>query len=106
VLEMTPQRIRFLRKRLGLSQAQLGRLMNVHQTLISHWEKGARFPDKYQEEQLRHLYRSAQELGEEQQMKVEKMIGEGLFAGAMALLIGVGIAWLLDDDSKKKRHRS
>ena len=98
MLDMTPERIRFLRKRLGLSQAQLGQMMNVHQTLISHWEQGLRFPDDYQTEQLRHLYRSAQRLDEEQQKKVGTLLGAGLAAGALAFLIALGVALLSDGE--------
>jgi transcriptional regulator with XRE-family HTH domain len=98
MVEMTPERIRFLRKRLGLSQAQLGQMLNVHQTLISHWENDFRVPDEYQEEQLRHLYRSAQELDENKQKKLDELFAKGLVAGALAFLITVGIGLLTDDD--------
>ena len=99
-MEMTPERIRFLRKRLGLSQARLGELLNVHQTLISHWENGTRTPDTYQTEQLKHLYQSARRLDEKKQKKLDDLIGKGLMAGGLAFLITIGIGLLMDDDEE------
>lgn len=90
-VEITPERIRFLRKRLGLSQKQLGTLLNVHQTLVSHWEQGLRTPDEYQQEQLRHLYRSAQSINEKQHDRFSSLMAAGLVAGALAFLIGIAL---------------
>lgn len=97
-MEITPERIRYIRKRLGLSQEQLGKLLNVHQTLVSHWELGSREPDIYQREQLQHLYRSAQEIDETQHQQFDGLLKKGLVAGALALLIGVGIGLLAGSD--------
>lgn len=93
-VEITPERIRFLRKRLVLSQEQLGKLLNVHQTLVSHWEQGVRTPDQYQQEQLKHLYRSAQSISEKEHHKFTMLMTAGLLAGALAFLIGIGVAML------------
>ncbi len=97
-MRMTPRRIRYVRKRLGLSQAQLGRLLNVHQTLISHWEHGSRTPDEYQQEQLLHLYESVLKLDENGQQKFQTLVAQGLVAGALAFLIAVGIGLVAGDD--------
>lgn len=92
-IEMTAGRIRFLRKRLGLSQEQLGRLLNTHQTLISHWEQGTRHPDEYQVEQLGHLYSCAQRLDEAIHGEFARLLAQRQYAAALALLIMVGAGW-------------
>lgn len=45
---MSPEEIRALRERLGLSQTEFGQLLgNVHQNTVSRWEIGQRRPNKF-----------------------------------------------------------
>jgi len=40
-----PERIRAYRRRHGLTQAELGRILGIHQSVISSWETGRTQPD-------------------------------------------------------------
>lgn len=43
-MKWTAERVRDLRERLGLTQAQLGKRLNVRQATISDWELGKHAP--------------------------------------------------------------
>lgn len=51
---MTPNQIRKLRSRLGLTQAELGKLMGLSARTVMRWE-GGKTPDKTQIAFLKHL---------------------------------------------------
>jgi DNA-binding transcriptional regulator YiaG len=44
---MTPADLQSWRDRLGLSQAELGELLNVHEMTVSAWERGRQQPAPY-----------------------------------------------------------
>lgn len=46
---MSPQAIRSVRERARLPQAEFGTILGVKQSLVSHWENGAREPTPLQE---------------------------------------------------------
>jgi DNA-binding transcriptional regulator YiaG len=44
--EVTPEAIIWMRKRLGLTQSQMGRRIGAGQHMVSYWETGARRPSR------------------------------------------------------------
>ena len=44
------------RRRLGLTQQQLAEMVGVHQTRVSHWERGSRTPTLQQMDALGDLF--------------------------------------------------
>ena len=50
------ENIRTLRKKHGLTQAELAKKLHVHQTAVSQWEKGRTFPDLEQLKELSVLF--------------------------------------------------
>ena len=44
---MSPSDIKALREHLGINQAELGQLLNVHAMTISKWERGAATPNAW-----------------------------------------------------------
>lgn len=48
--------IRTLRKKHGLTQAELAQKLNVHQTAVSQWEKGRTAPDIEQIKELSNIF--------------------------------------------------
>ena len=88
---MTKEEIRELRKRLGLTQEQFGKLLNAHPITVSRWESGEYKPDAYQTQFMEKYQKS----------KIDES-GKEVLAG---LLIGAGIMAaiaLLFDAAKKK----
>lgn len=59
-------RLKFYRKKSGLTQAEVARMLNVHQSAVSNWERG-QLPAKKYRPQLRALFRATEEelFGEE-----------------------------------------
>lgn len=56
VQRLTRQQIRENRKRLGLSQVELGECVGVHQVLVSNWETGKAVPAAEQRAALLSLF--------------------------------------------------
>lgn len=52
---MTPEQIRELRARLGLTQAELASRLHVSQGTVADWERGKNQPGRRSERDLRHL---------------------------------------------------
>ena len=52
----TPKRLKLLRKRLKLTQKQLGEKVGVHVVTVTRWETGANVPSGLAAEKLNQLY--------------------------------------------------
>lgn len=84
---MTGQEISEIRKALGLSQVEFGRLFDVHFMTVSKWERGILSPTPYQIALMSEFHKAA----EVEQAKVQQEVKN--------LLIGAGVVaaifWLL-----------
>jgi putative transcriptional regulator len=78
---MNAKQLSDLRKKLGLSQAQLAQLLGVHPLTISKWERGLLNPTPHQVELL-HSFAKAR--------KAQRSIGEEV--GELLLTAGVVVA--------------
>ena len=84
---MTGLEIRELRKQMGLSQAQLGSLVNAHFVTVSKWEAGDASPDSYQLGMLQRF--AAIEQGKRKQMGNDAknaLVAAGVIAALFLLL--------------------
>jgi len=88
---LSPSRLKFVRRRLGLSQAKMGQLMNVHQTLVSHWEHGTRTPDAYQQALYGLLLRASQIATEAHFEAFDGLLQRQHYAQALVLMAAIGI---------------
>lgn len=52
---MEKHEIKLIRQSLGLTQAQLARLLGIHPVTISTWERGKTVPSAWQEAMLEHF---------------------------------------------------
>ena len=52
----TPKRLKLLRKRLKLTQKQLGEKIGVHVVTVTRWETGTNVPSGLAAEKLNQLY--------------------------------------------------
>ena len=43
-LQRAPEIVKAVRRRTGLTQAEFSQLLDVHQSTVSLWERGVRFP--------------------------------------------------------------
>jgi transcriptional regulator with XRE-family HTH domain len=62
--EMSPEEIRSLRQRGGLSQADLARIVEVDRSAVSRWESGDSQPGRTQLEILKALRRELEQRDE------------------------------------------
>ena len=76
---ITADRIRDIRKGLGLTQAQLGQLLGVHSLTVSKWERELLTPTPYQTAMLDSFGKAGK-----RQPEVGSTVG--------TLLVGAGIA--------------
>lgn len=88
---MTAAEIADLRKILGLSQVEFGRLFDIHFMTVSKWERGILKPSPYQVALMRQFHRTA----EAQQLKVQQelknlLVGAGVVAALFFLLRSAG----------------
>jgi len=58
--DLFPSCVVGIRKRLGLTQEDLGRLLNVHGGTISRWENGKAHPNNFENELLAVFSQAAQ----------------------------------------------
>lgn len=87
---MSPAEIRGVRDGLGLSQAEVGRLLGCHAMTVSRWERGAARPSTYQESLLGAFGRAATTGGPELGRKTaELLISHGMPAALVRLLSAV-----------------
>ena len=59
---ISPEKIRDIRKRSGLTQVEMGRTLDVRQATISAWENGRQSPTKAYEAALRQWDRRLREM--------------------------------------------
>ncbi|MBZ0117197.1 MAG: helix-turn-helix domain-containing protein [Sandaracinaceae bacterium] len=81
---MQAEDIRALRLSLNLTQAELGRLLNVSPWTVSRWESGAALPDLWQHDVLLRL-----QIGRDQRADGGEAVGHYLKAGFVGLALGV-----------------
>lgn len=79
--EVKPQQLVDLRKKLGLSQAQLAQLLGVHALTVSKWERGLLQPSPYQASLLESFAKAR---------KTNRDIGSE--AGELLLTVGAVVA--------------
>jgi len=60
--DCTPEEIKKLRKRLGLSQEELARKIGVSFTSVNRWENGQSKPSKLAKKQIEILFEKTEEL--------------------------------------------
>lgn len=77
--------IRRIRERLGLTQAQLGTLLNAHFVTVSRWETDQLKPDHYQEAMLREFKKASAEREIKNSLK-SALIGAGVAAALYLIL--------------------
>ena len=78
--------IKATRKRLGLTQPQLGQLLGVHWVTVSKWERGLLAPDAYRSALLERFARTASQKAPPSNAG-EVLVALGLVA-ALLLLLG------------------
>lgn len=81
--------VTMVRKRLTFSQDELARVLGISQSLLSHWERGTRQPDRYQCEQLELLGRACVS-PTDKLVEARRLLREGRPALACALLLCLG----------------
>lgn len=81
-----------LRKDLGLSQADFGRLFDAHFMTVSKWERGIAFPTPYQVALMQSFRETANAKQQEAQEQVKQLL---VGAGVVAALL-----WLLSNTKK------
>lgn len=85
---MDKEQIAALRKSLGLSQAELGQLFDVHSMTVSKWERSVLAPSAYQHALLQQFKRTADVKQDEAKHELKKLlVGSGVVAA---------LAWLLN----------
>lgn len=89
--------VTMIRKRLTLSQDECARLLGISQSLLSHWERGTRVPDRYQVEQL-ELLSSASVAPHSDLAPILRTLKAGRPALACALLLGLGRSMSKEQD--------
>jgi len=86
---MKNKRLRKVRKKLGLSQAQLGKVMGVHPLTVSKWERGAATPEGATAQLLKVIDRRLEEKPPPPNIKdliLAALAGEAIGAGLEVLL--------------------
>lgn len=84
---MTPAEIAYVRKALGLTQADFGRLFDVHFMTVSKWERGILSPSPYQAALMEQFQRAAQARQAEVQEQLKSLlVGAGVIAALVFLL--------------------
>lgn len=74
-----------LRKKLGLTQAELGQLVGAHPVTVSRWESGHADPSPYQQALLEEFAKAAQKEDFGRTIK-NLVIGAGIAAAIYTLL--------------------
>jgi DNA-binding transcriptional regulator YiaG len=85
---MTPHEIAELRKAMGLSQVEFGRLFGVHFMTVSKWERGKDLtPNAYQLALMHEFGRAVQATRAQVQEQVKNLlVGAGVVAALFFLL--------------------
>ena len=52
---MSPQKVKRIRKKLGVTQLRLSQILNVTPVTVARWEVGMAKPNQWNEHQLRQL---------------------------------------------------
>lgn len=84
-LKMDGKRIRRLRDRLSLTQAQLGQLVDAHWVTVSRWEKGSLVPSPFQVALLQQFETAARKQDFDHTVK-NILVGAGIAAALLLLL--------------------
>ena len=83
---MTREQIRQLRKKLGLTQAELAQLLGVHAVTVSRWETGPNFqPPPYQMALLSEFQKAAEAEAFDRTLK-NLLVSAGIVAVIFLLL--------------------
>lgn len=84
---MLPNQIVQLRKDLGLSQADFGRLFDAHFMTVSKWERGVASPSPYQIALMQQFRQTADAKAKETKEQVKQLlVGAGVIAALFWLL--------------------
>lgn len=83
--QLSPAAIRAIRERLGLTQADFGKLLNAHFVTVSRWESGQLQPDAYQLSMLHEFDRAARTKEIKDSLKAV-LIGAGIGAALYLIL--------------------
>lgn len=82
--------IRDFRRRLGLTQDQLGRMLGVHAMTVSKWERGTTAPTHYNMQQLHLAELGSRDLDKVAYGKLHEWLALGLSVVALAFLVDRG----------------
>ena len=83
---ITADAIRDIRKGLGLTQTQLGQLLDVHSLTVSKWERGLLTPKPYQSAMLDSFKKAGKRKPEVGSAVVTLLVGAGIAAALYLLL--------------------
>ena len=85
---MTPEQIAELRRNMGLSQVEFGRLFGVHFMTVSKWERGKNLtPSPYQVALMQEFQRAVEARRAQVQEQVKNLlVGAGVVAALFFLL--------------------
>lgn len=82
---MNADRIKQLRKKLGISQDKLGQLLDVHTMTVSKWERGVLVPTPYQVAMMEEFEKAASKPKVKLELK-HVLIAAGVVAAVFLLL--------------------
>lgn len=82
---MNTDRIKQLRKKLGISQDKLGQLLDVHTMTVSKWERGVLVPTPYQVAMMEEFEKAALKPKVKLELK-HVLIAAGVVAAVFLLL--------------------
>ena len=85
---MTPDEIRALRKRVGLTQSDFGEVLGVSQIAVSGWERGDRTPGEHRAAAMYQWRKRLDEMGDEREKSwTRELLEAATAAGALAVLL-------------------
>lgn len=70
---------------------QFAQMLGVHPVTLSKWERGTAEPGPYNIQQLRLLDGGADQMNEDERNEFLKLVGLGVFVGALAAVIAVAL---------------
>ena len=87
---LSPSSVLDFRRRLGLTQAQLGRMLGVHAMTVSKWERGTVAPTHYNLQQLHLVELGSRGLDKTDYGRLHGWLALGLPVVALAFLVDRG----------------